>query len=548
MTQENFPKAGKILFTLSKSRYHPAFQTWYFPLKRQCKELICFDTHWNEILYGKKIMNRKFIEFIKKEEPDYILLGSGPDELYLDTLLKIKQVSPKTKTMMSFGDDDVEFERFSRYIMLFIDIAIVHQKKFMGKYKKEGIKNIFYATGLDSGTFKPLDIEKKYDITFTGQPLTEKTGRYRFIKFLKDKGMPINLFGWGWEKYFDLKNIYRGILLNEGLLKVINQSKIYLDFSKNSAGEPHLKGRIFMGGACKTFVLTEYCKDYLDFFEEGKEIIMFKSKEDLLKKIEYYLKNEKERQKIADATYKKVIENYNLDVELRNVFNKTKNKKYICKLPNISEKSFSISEKDILNKNNLMDKLKNYDYISFKKNGASYLKFKDFLQIYSLKITKKPISCCNYYVYTKNLGDYLCSCTEKSFRSLDKEDFISFLDLSQIVVTKKFFLDNLEKFKKAFHGKIDFLNMDNTAFVDFPLVRIKKISIKKYPIMEKVFSFKFVYQLYSLYYTKKIFYKPYIPSLFFEIFSGKFFILRHLFDSIRDKSRMNKLKIYQDLS
>ena len=53
--------------------------------------------------------------------------------------------------MMVFGDDDVEFERFSRYIMLFIDIAIVHQKKFMDKYKKEGIKNIFYAIGLEIG-------------------------------------------------------------------------------------------------------------------------------------------------------------------------------------------------------------------------------------------------------------------------------------------------------------------------------------------------------------------------------------------------------------
>ena len=117
------------------------------------------------------------------------------------------------------------------------------------------------------------------------------------------------------------------------------------------------------------------------------------------------------------------------------------------------------------------------------------------------------------------------------------------LSLSRINLIR-FFLDNLEKFKKAFEGKIDFLNKDNTAFVDIPLLRVKKISIKKYSIMKKAFVFEFFYQLYSLYYTKKIFFKLYVPSLLLEILSGKFFILKYLFDSLKDKGRISRLKNY----
>jgi len=536
---------GKILFTLSTSKYLSPYQTWYPPLKSLSNKIIFFDTHWNRILYGREKMNEMFLKFIENEKPNYIHMCFGADEFDLGTFVKIREISPKTKIIGFFGDDDLEFEKYSRYLMLFLDYGFIGQYKYVPKYKKEGIKNVFGVPGFNTEIFKPMNMKKKYDVTFIGTPLTEKSGRYNFIKFLKEKGIPITLFGWGWEKYPDLKEIYLGPLSNEQMVKVINQSKINLCFSKNSYGQSHLKGKVLEGGACKTFVLTEYYEDYVHMFNEGKEIIMFEGKEDLHKKISYFLKNENERQKIANAAYAKIIEKYNLEKDLKKIFSKIKYEKRRWKLPNIPEKSYIISKKEIFNKDNLKEILKDYDYISFKEGGASHLKFKDFLQIYSLKITNKPISCCNYYVYRKGLGDYLYFCSEKSFRELDKKDFVSFLNLSQLLVTKEFFLENIEKFKKAFQREIDFLNKDNTAFVGFPLLRVKKIPTKKYSIMKKAFVFEFFHQLYSLYYTKKIFFKPYVPFLLLEIFFGKFFILKYLFDSLKDRSRISKLKNYQ---
>ena len=43
------------------------------------------------------------------------------------------------------------------------------------------------------------------------------------------------------------------------------------------------------------------------FFKEDKEIVLFRTKEELLEKIRYYLNNEKKRMEIAENSYKKVI-------------------------------------------------------------------------------------------------------------------------------------------------------------------------------------------------------------------------------------------------
>jgi len=67
-----------------------------------------------------------------------------------------------------------------------------------------------------------------------------------------------------------------------------------------------MKGKFFEGSSCKTFVLTGYCDEYPRLLKEGKEIIMYQDREDLLEKINYYLKHEKEREKIANITYKKI--------------------------------------------------------------------------------------------------------------------------------------------------------------------------------------------------------------------------------------------------
>jgi len=544
------PKINKILFAETLNEYYFPYQNFYLPLKRFCKKIISFDVKWEYYANGKEVMNNKFLKLIEKEKPDYVFMFIRGSEFHLDTLLKIREISPKTKVFSFSGDEDNAFEIFSRYLILFVDYGLVSPAKYVPEYYKDGIKNVFFIVGLNHHFFKPLKLEKKYDVTFVG---IEKADRYEFIKFLKENGVKINLFGWNWSKYPEFKDIYKGALDSEKMVEVTNQSKINLSFSKSTSGTLHPTTRLYEVGACKGFVLSEYCEDNLKLFKDGKDIIMFKDKKDLLEKIKYYLTNEKERERIANAAYKKIIKNYTLDLALKKIFQKVEkeDKKFTHKnFPKLNKKIIVFSKKDLeLNSKELKEKLEGYDYIILSKGKFQNLKYREYLQAYSLEKTKKPISCCNYYVYSKILGDYIRFSPEGAIKKLDKKKFSSLLNINQFMITKEFFLKNIEIFRNIFeNGEINFITKENTAFVTLPLIRINKFTSIDYKSLKKALTeFIFLYQLFSLKQQKKIFSSLYSYALLFEIIKGKKFILDAIIDTLKDKDKKEKIKTYKKM-
>lgn len=64
------------------------------------------------------------------------------------------------------------------------------------------------------------------------------------------------------------------------------------------------------------FILTNFCEETAELFEEDKEIVMFKTPEELFEKVEYYLKHNEEREQIAKAGHDKVLECYTYEKKL----------------------------------------------------------------------------------------------------------------------------------------------------------------------------------------------------------------------------------------
>lgn len=64
------------------------------------------------------------------------------------------------------------------------------------------------------------------------------------------------------------------------------------------------------------FMLTNYCEETAELFEEDREIVMYKTPEELFEKVEYYLQHDEERERIARAGHNKVIECYTYEKKL----------------------------------------------------------------------------------------------------------------------------------------------------------------------------------------------------------------------------------------
>jgi spore maturation protein CgeB len=64
--------------------------------------------------------------------------------------------------------------------------------------------------------------------------------------------------------------------------------------------------------ACGGFVISNWQPEIAECFEEGKEIVTFRSLEECMEKIAYYLEHEEERKQIAAAGFRKVKERFAL--------------------------------------------------------------------------------------------------------------------------------------------------------------------------------------------------------------------------------------------
>lgn len=72
--------------------------------------------------------------------------------------------------------------------------------------------------------------------------------------------------------------------------------------------------------ACQGFALVNYQEEIAKEFEDGKELVMYRSLDELVEKTEYYLNHEEERRAIARAGYEKVLREYNYAEKLRRIF------------------------------------------------------------------------------------------------------------------------------------------------------------------------------------------------------------------------------------
>ena len=111
-------------------------------------------------------------------------------------------------------------------------------------------------------------------------------------------------------------NVNPPVVFGKAASLVYAGSKINLNISLKGieGGTPQRIMDIMGAGG---FVLSSYCLETAEIFEEDKEIVMFRTPEELLEKVDYYLGHDAEREKIARAGYEKVINCYTYERKMK---------------------------------------------------------------------------------------------------------------------------------------------------------------------------------------------------------------------------------------
>lgn len=114
----------------------------------------------------------------------------------------------------------------------------------------------------------------------------------------------------------ELKRAYRGYVEYDKIMPLVfKQSRINLNMTLRSihSGIP-LRALDIMG--CGGFLLSNYQEELDEYFVEDKEIVIYRSLDDCIDKVRYYLSHEDERKQIAEAGCKAVKDRFDYGKQL----------------------------------------------------------------------------------------------------------------------------------------------------------------------------------------------------------------------------------------
>ncbi len=321
---------------------------FYYPLRRAGHNIKYYDFGTLFRAKGRDWLNRRLVEIINSEKPDltfFVLFENEFDQLVVRNISE----SGLTKTINWFCDDHWRFDNFSKNWASCFNWVVTTSSKAYQKYLRCGIKNVIKSQwGCNHLLYQNLHLDKIYDVTFIGQP---HGFRRQIINAIRKEGWDVRVWGHGWES---------GKLSQNEMIRIINQSKINLNFSNSSvvanpqikqlskqfAGFfsykakqlitfteaktplriiqklmiPQIKARNFEIPGTGGFLITDKAEDIESYYNIDEEIVCFTNIRDLINKISYYLRHVDERSAIADRGFLRTLSEHTYEHRFNEIF------------------------------------------------------------------------------------------------------------------------------------------------------------------------------------------------------------------------------------
>lgn len=254
-------------------------------------------------------LNRKVLTEILSNKWDILWVDNKP-YLTPKTLCRIRENNPHIKIVNIITDDPNgkygKYWGLSRKTAEYYDWHFVQRPENIDELKLWGAQRVdFCFRSFDPNFHRPLDLtgqqKEKYH-TSVGFVGSYEEQREEYIAHLIENGVSVKVIGDGWpgKKYWSLikSNYYGPSVWGEEYIRVINGMDIALHFLRH-ANRDQQDSRTFEIPACGTFMLAEWSPLHEQFFEEGKEAVFFRTKDEILQLVKFYTAAEKEREQIA---------------------------------------------------------------------------------------------------------------------------------------------------------------------------------------------------------------------------------------------------------
>jgi spore maturation protein CgeB len=280
----------------------------------------------NKYLCGPQIgkMNRDLLAQARAFGAELIFIYRGT-HIWPATVVKLKSSLPGCQ-VVSYNNDDPFASGYPRWLwrhfmasLPLYDLVLAYRHHNLDEFRQAGARRVqwlrsWFVPGLHHPVELSMEDKARYecDVVFVGH--YEPDSRISLLEAIVRRGWRLKLFGPGydWDPAIRLSKelapqIPVRLVWGDEYNQALCGAKIALCFLSKLNRDTYTR-RCFEIPATQTFMLAEYTEDLAGLFHEGKEAEFFRTPEEMLAKIERYLKDPLQRQEVAKAGFRRVYE------------------------------------------------------------------------------------------------------------------------------------------------------------------------------------------------------------------------------------------------
>jgi spore maturation protein CgeB len=206
--------------------------------------------------------------------------------------------------MLLLADDDWRRE-FGLSLAPHTDYVLTNQPDGAEAY---GSKYIAFQWGCYPRLYQPTK-SRPIDLVFVGQAYGERPA---YIDALRRAGLTVTVRGLGWQE---------GVAHDVAAL--LMAAKMSVNFCKSSRGNvQQTKARTFEIPASGTVALLEYAPRLEDYFEDGKEVLFWRTTDELVDKARWVMSHPAEATALAQAGKERAFAEHSYAMRFKAIFEK----------------------------------------------------------------------------------------------------------------------------------------------------------------------------------------------------------------------------------
>lgn len=272
-------------------------------------------------------LRRGWIPWISRDETRWV---------YDILSAQIEQHQPDVLLTHAIADIDADFwtRKRGRYKLLVgqiasplssdvdlrpFDLMLSSLPNFVERFRNSGLRAELFRLAFDplvldrlqgdESELSPTNTGEKIDVSFVGTLSAHHADRIEWLEKICSQ-LPVQVWGNGVDELSSgspIRRAFRGPAWGLEMYRIHRRSRISLNHHIGLSAEFANNMRLYESTGTGTLLLTDQKKNLGDIFEVGREVAAYRSAEDCIEKIRYYLEHPEARETIARAGQQRTL-------------------------------------------------------------------------------------------------------------------------------------------------------------------------------------------------------------------------------------------------